>query len=143
MKNQLLYKISHKFHQFGFYIYSVKYYYSDNCQKENKIKCFIKSVTKALKIFNTKYGYYEYLEIPITTKCSLRCKFCSNLIPCYKKRFDYDLKILLKSIKSHNLEGSLTLSIIYFFCDLSTVLNHFSTFFQVCEIIVEFFLPTI
>lgn len=38
------------------------------------------------------------MEIPITTKCSLNCKKCSNLIPCYKKRSDYDTDILIKSI---------------------------------------------
>lgn len=99
MKNNLIYKLSHKFHQFGFYIYSVKYYYQDNCKKQNGIKCFIKAIINNLKIFNYKYGYYEYLEIPITTKCSLMCKSCANLIPCYKKRNDYDTDILIKSIR--------------------------------------------
>ncbi len=50
------------------------------------------------KIFNYKYGYYEYLEIPITTKCSLRCKGCSNLMPCYNKPSDIDKEKLLLSI---------------------------------------------
>ena len=100
MKNSLIYKLSHKFHQFGFYMYSVKYYYIDNCKKQNKIKCLFNALTKSFKIFNYKHGYYEYLEIPLTTKCSLICKNCSNLIPCYKKRSDYDTNTLLASIKS-------------------------------------------
>ena len=99
MKSNILYKISHKFHRVGFYLYFVKFYYEDNSNIENKVKCFVKSVIKGLKLFNSNSGYYEYLEIPITTKCSLNCKKCSNLIPCYQKRSDYDINILLKSLK--------------------------------------------
>lgn len=100
MQNRLIHKLAYKFHRIGFYICSVRYYFQDNCHKQNKVKCFMKALIKNLKIFNYKYGYYEYLEIPITTKCSLRCKHCSNLIPCYKKGEDYDINILIKSIKN-------------------------------------------
>lgn len=99
MGNDLIYRISHKFHKFGFYIYSVRYYYEDNCKKNNSVKCFLKAIVQGLKIFSSKAGYYEYLEIPITTKCSLLCEGCSNLIPCYKKRKEYDIDILIKSIR--------------------------------------------
>ena len=100
MRNYLINKLTYKFHRISFYICGVKYYYQDNCHKENKIICFFKALIDNLKIFNYKNGYYEYLEIPITTRCSLRCKHCSNLIPCYKKPSDYDLDLLKKSIKS-------------------------------------------
>ena len=100
MQNRLFDKLKRKFHRLGFYICSVKYYYQDNSIEQNKIICLIKSLIISLKIFNYKYGYYEYLEIPITTRCSLRCKHCSNLIPCYKKQKDYDIDILTKSIKN-------------------------------------------
>ena len=99
MYSKLLHKLTYRFHRLGFYFCSVKYGYEDNCLNQNKIKCFIKVLIDKFKIFNYKYGYYEYLEIPITTKCSLRCKGCSNLIPCYKKQSDYDINILVKSIK--------------------------------------------
>ena len=92
-------KLTYRFHRLGFYFYSVKFSYQQNNKKENRIKCLLKSIINNLKIFNTKYGYYEYLEIPITTKCSLRCKNCSNIIPYYTNRFDYDIDVLLKSIK--------------------------------------------
>lgn len=98
MKNAID-KLTNRFHRLGFYFYSVKFSYQQKSKKENKIKCLLKSVISNTKIFNTKYGYYEYLEIPITTKCSLRCKNCSNIIPYYTNRFDYDIDILLKSIK--------------------------------------------
>lgn len=100
MQNTLIHKLAYKFHRIGFYICSVRYYYEDNCNKKNKVKCFLKAVIKNLKIFNYKNGYYEYLEIPITTKCSLRCIHCSNLIPCYKKGEDYAIDILIQSIKN-------------------------------------------
>ena len=99
MKNSLFYKISHKFHQLGFFIYSFKFYYQDNSKKQGKIKCFFKAIKHGSKIFNYKNGHYEYLEIPITTKCSLRCKHCSNLIPCYNKQKDYDTETLKESIQ--------------------------------------------
>lgn len=99
MRSYLLYKITHIFHRLGFYYYSVKFYVQDNKENNNIILCFFKAVFRYLKIFNYKYGYYEYLEIPITTKCSLRCKHCSNLIPFYKKQSDYEISVLEKSIK--------------------------------------------
>ena len=99
MISDLFTRIAYKFNRLGFYFYSVKYYYQDNSGSQNKIKCLFKGIIDNLKIFNYKYGYYEYLEIPITTMCSLRCKNCSNLIPYYKNPCDYDIDIILKSIK--------------------------------------------
>lgn len=99
MKNQFFYILSHKLHRLGFYIHSINFYLNDDRKEKNIIIRFFKAIFTNLKIFNYKYGYYEYLEIPITTKCSLLCKNCSNLIPCYKKRKDYDSKVLIKSIK--------------------------------------------
>lgn len=100
MKNTLLYNLSHKFHRIGFYFKSVLIYINDERKEKNKLYRFFRAFLVNFKIFNYKYGYYEYLEIPLTTKCSLLCKHCSNLIPCYKRRKDYDSKILLKSIKT-------------------------------------------
>lgn len=99
MQNNLIYKLAYKFHRVGFYLCSVKYYYQDHFEGQNKINCFMRAIINQLKIFHYKYGYYEYLEIPITTKCSLRCSHCSNLIPCYKEQSDYDIHILVKSIR--------------------------------------------
>lgn len=100
MKNSFLYKITYTFHRLGFYYYSVKYYIEDNKKEEGYIKSSLKGIFKMIKIFNYRNGYYEYLEIPITTKCSLKCIGCSNLIPCYKKPNDIDIDILLKSINN-------------------------------------------
>lgn len=100
MNNYWIHKIVYKFHRLGFYAYSVKYYYQDNKSKMNKIKCLFKAIFRNLKIFNYKNGYYEYLEIPITTACSLKCKYCSNLIPCYKKPKDYDIQTIEKGINT-------------------------------------------
>jgi len=99
MYSKLLHKLTYRFHRLGFYLCSVKYGYEDGCLKQNKFKCLLSNLIDKFKIFNYKYGYYEYLEIPITTKCSLRCKGCSNLIPCYNKQSDYDINTLIKSIK--------------------------------------------
>ncbi len=100
MQNYLIHNIIYKFHRVCFYIYSVIYYYHDHYRNENKIKCLFKSIFKQLKIFNYRYGYYEYLEIPITTRCSLKCIGCSNLIPCYQHPKDLDETILISSINN-------------------------------------------
>lgn len=99
MQNSIIYKLSYKFHRLGFYLCSIIFHYQDNYKTKGKIRSIFKGVIYNLKIFNYKHGYYEYLEIPITTRCSLRCKHCSNLIPCYKKQNDYDVNIIIKSIK--------------------------------------------
>ena len=65
MYSKLLHKLTYRFHRLGFYFCSVKYGYEDNCLNQNKVKCFIKILIDKFKIFNYKYGYYEYLEIPI------------------------------------------------------------------------------
>lgn len=108
MKNYIIYKLTYTFHRLGFYYLSIKFYVQDNYDKTNNflkniynfLKILFKAIIKKAKIFNYKNGYYEYLEIPITTKCSLRCIGCSNLIPCYKNKDTIELKKLLKSIDS-------------------------------------------
>ena len=100
MRNFFVYNLVYGFHRLGFCFYSVKYYYQDYSKNRNKFICFFKAIGNGIKIFFHKYGYYEYLEIPITTRCSLKCKHCSNLIPCYKNPSDYDVQILISSIKA-------------------------------------------
>ena len=100
MQNSFIHNLIYKFHRLGFCFYSVKYYFLDHYKDENIVKCLFKSIFRSFKLFNYKYGYYEYLEIPITTRCSLKCKNCSNMIPCYVKPKDYDIQILLRSIKN-------------------------------------------
>ena len=86
--------VKYRLHKLGFYFYSVKYSYEDK-------KGLFYSVISSLKLFFRKSGYYEYIEIPITTRCSLRCKNCSNIIPYYKCRNDFDINILIRSIKMY------------------------------------------
>ena len=94
MNNYIIYKITHKLHKLGFFLKSTHYFYQDSKEKHR----IIKSIKKSIKIFNDKNGYFEYLEIPITTKCNLRCINCSNLIPCYKEQKDLDVNIIKQSI---------------------------------------------
>ncbi len=37
--------------------------------------------------------------VVLTTKCSLRCKNCNNLMPCYKKPYDIPVKEVLADIR--------------------------------------------
>lgn len=100
MENYFINKCKHRFHRIGFYLCAVKYYIQNNYKKEFIVICLLKAIFINLKLFNYKYGFYEYLEIPITTRCTLKCKYCSNLIPCYNKPKDYDLGVLKKSINN-------------------------------------------
>ena len=38
------------------------------------------------------------IDIPLTTRCNLRCKYCGNLMTLYKKQEDVDLDVILKSL---------------------------------------------
>ena len=107
MNNHLILKLAYAMHKLSFYYCSVLFYTKDNYKKTSKsiimnflefIKVLFKALIKCSKIFNTNSGYYEYIEIPITTKCSMKCKACSNLIPYYQKPCDIDIKTLLDSI---------------------------------------------
>jgi len=50
------------------------------------------------KIIRKKYLSLLYVEIVVTTHCSLKCKFCSNFIQYYKKPYHVDIETNLKSI---------------------------------------------
>lgn len=54
---------------------------------------------KSLKYIFTNKIYLNYLELVITTKCSLKCKDCANLMYMYKKPYDIDSNTIINSIK--------------------------------------------
>lgn len=43
--------------------------------------------------------YLDYVEIPITTRCNLRCPDCANLMPLYNKPYDVDSDTVIHSIR--------------------------------------------
>lgn len=49
--------------------------------------------------FFKKDVYFRYLEVPITTKCSLNCEECNNLIQYYQSPKNFDTKQLISDIK--------------------------------------------
>lgn len=81
-----------------------------NLYERNLYKCFQKDAnmvitgtllpavrTKMNKAFFHKV-YLNYIEVPITTKCSLRCKECSNLIQYYRHGSFFDDKEIVNDI---------------------------------------------
>ncbi|MCI9535331.1 MAG: radical SAM protein [Lachnospiraceae bacterium] len=65
-------------------------------KKECIILClFIKNLYPILQVLSGKKLAISYVELVVTTKCSLRCKYCSNLIQYYdihtKKPYDSKL----------------------------------------------------
>lgn len=43
--------------------------------------------------------YLKYLEVPITTKCTLNCRECNNLIQFYQNPVNFDALQIIKDIK--------------------------------------------
>lgn len=43
--------------------------------------------------------YFKYLEVPITTRCSLNCKECNNLIQVYQKPQNFEANQIIRDIK--------------------------------------------
>lgn len=83
---------------------------SYNLYERNIYKCFIKERnipfigqigaivwTKINKLVLHKV-YFNYIEVPITTKCSLRCKECANLIQYYQHGENLDYKKIINDI---------------------------------------------
>ena len=52
-----------------------------------------------------------YAELVVTTKCSLNCEACANLMPCYDCAYDVDMEQLIKSTR-HLLDGITKISLL-------------------------------
>ena len=56
----------------------------------NPKRIFLNLIGKELNV--------SYVEVVLTTFCTLNCKGCSALMPFYKKRKNFDLDIIIKSL---------------------------------------------
>lgn len=66
------------------------------CQKENKkTSRFLLSFQIWFRQVVQRKFEMPYLEMFITTKCNLRCKHCSNLIPAINSRQNYEISTLI------------------------------------------------
>lgn len=99
-------------------IQNLKYYIISrvsNCIIENANKFYMASKLKKIgysvqeiffhiptvvKILLGKYLFIYQIEMVVTTKCSLRCKDCSNLMQYYKSPYHVDIKKNLKALKN-------------------------------------------
>ena len=61
-------------------------------------KCLQKP-TRALSILLGTHLYVPYVEVVLTTHCSLRCKNCSALMPLYERRAHLDLSLFVSSME--------------------------------------------
>ncbi len=52
-----------------------------------------------LKILIGKHAYLRQVDIVLTTKCSLRCKECANLMQYYEKPYNISLNSVLKGVE--------------------------------------------
>lgn len=66
----------------------------------HKVQYLIRHFTsRGIKKVLSREVYIDYIELVITTKCSLKCKNCANFICYYKKPYDVDEKMIKKSVK--------------------------------------------
>ena len=49
--------------------------------------------------YKGKNIYFKYLEVPITTGCTLNCKECNNLIQFYQKPSNFDADQVIRDIR--------------------------------------------
>ncbi len=49
--------------------------------------------------YKRKNIYFKYLEVPITTGCTLNCKECNNLIQFYQKPANFDAERVIRDIR--------------------------------------------
>ncbi len=71
--------------------------------KNKKTIYYLKTLLykKNIKYLFPKYLIMDYTELVITTKCTLKCKNCANLISKYDKPYDVDEKTVEQSIKNY------------------------------------------
>ena len=80
------------------------YFYGKNKILMNKKIQYYLAALKRKEKFKYLFGkkvYMDYTELVITTKCSLKCKNCANLISMYEKPYDVDEKLIEQTIKKY------------------------------------------
>ena len=69
----------------------------------NISQSYMKKIENAIKInelyFDTTKTYIRSIDIVITTKCSMKCESCANLMQYYDKATNTDIEIL-KAVKN-------------------------------------------
>lgn len=66
---------------------------------QNILEIFSIHQTKIWAILNGKYNYLRQVELVLTTKCSLRCRDCANLMQYYEKPYDVEFKKVVAAFK--------------------------------------------
>lgn len=67
--------------------------------KIKKIGLFLLIPFRCIKVLIGKEFIIPYVEVVLTTFCNLKCKGCSALMEYYKKRDNYEVKDIIKSIQ--------------------------------------------
>ena len=104
----MIYWINYKRRKFNTKLYSaIKSVIDPNIDlsklsRKNRIKYYVKIVLlnpkRILLNLIGKELNISYIEVVLTTFCTLNCKGCSALMPFYNKRKNYDLDVIIKSL---------------------------------------------
>lgn len=62
------------------------------------IKKMLENYSGIIKVLRGEFVFFPQIEIALTTRCSLRCKDCSNLMQYYEKPKDCSLEINMASV---------------------------------------------
>lgn len=68
-------------------------------KSQNILETLTAHRTKIWAIINGKYNYLRQVELVLTTKCSLRCRDCANLMQYYEKPYDIEPKKVTAAFK--------------------------------------------
>lgn len=107
LKQYKFYKIKSRYRFFPrleLYYYMLqegKFYRLKNKSTQKKIQYYFNKYDKfpiKLKKMFCNYLLIDYIELVITTKCTLNCKACANLMCKYEKPYNVDLKTIKNSI---------------------------------------------
>ena len=63
---------------------------------KNKLKVWLRYYANRFFLHNI---YLKYIEIPITTKCTLNCKECSNLIQYYQEPYHISAADIIRDVR--------------------------------------------
>lgn len=65
------------------------------CRLKNVLTILVVYRKKFWAILCGKYSYLRQIEFVLTTKCSLRCRDCANLMQYYKKPYDVEARNII------------------------------------------------
>lgn len=107
---------------------------------KNLIIVLVTYQVKFWAILSGRYSYLRQAELVLTTKCSLRCRDCANLMQYYNKPYDVDFRDVITSFENlvKNFEEINTIVLVggepFLSKNISEIIFHIAKFPQINHI---------